>query len=1261
MSKKKSKKPNVTISRNKNKFTISWKKGETYEAQKLTYYLTPTKGSATKKSPSISKSASSKSFNVDLSKYYPKKKKYLKSIKATVSGHAKKETWASDSYTFLLQKPTAPSIKADLQNTNKCRFSWSKSTSDTSKTWYVDAEWEAIRLKDCTEKNGKKLAKKFNRNTTSYLHGTGKINDHHDITEDSALFVGNYSYSRWFRVRLRGPRGCSAWKYTSHTYSQPNKAKITGGTTAKENAAEGIDLTVVWEAAQNKAHQIDKTEVQYVITIPGPNVSCPSGLQWTSVQTPKDTKHKDKVFIQIDDQPDDDQVMFVRVNTYHDNYPTYGTPKLVAKGPLKDPDDLNVETVEETHRATISATNMSEVEDSFLVVTYAADSGETFDIGIIPHGQTSITVQCPNWSNEDEIAFEVRAVVGSYTKQTREDGVDVYDVTALLSSENTIEDGGEVPKAPDGISVFRTDVEGTIGVTWDWTWDEANGVQLAWADHEDAWESTDQPETFDIPNIHASRWNISDLEVGITWYVRLRFYLKSGDKYTYGPWSDIESGEINLSSAPSIPVLELSDYTITEDGQTTASWVYVSNDKTPQEYAEIDIIDGNGVYTPIAHAETAQHVVLDAVECEFEYGNTYELVVAVKSSSGRLSEWSDPVYLTIAEPVNCEITNTSLIQKIIATGGDIVEDNVPYTARLKSDEVGDELFDTIVGGTLVWNQLANGTSAIVDNGHIYYANINNIKSIAIGNGSMINVGANDNVIDLTMMFGDSVADYIYSMEQAYTGSGIAIITSVLGDEYYNYNSGQLMSVNVSSHLFYDENSEIIGEYALDSSKILRGIPKIDDNGNLCYDGDIYDESGVITRNYEQRTYQSGDELLDDAITDGVNTVIKLNEPITESAQPYVNPQGADDYVIEAYDTNTLVPVGHNTLYAPFGGSIKRVYCLTELPLSITAEGAGEGGITSIAIERAEDYPMERPDGKITTGYKGETVALEEGEGEDPVIFNDPTEFYAPLDDGAKYNIVAQVNDGLGQIDTSELPFEVHWDVQAIMPTAEIEVIGTVVKITPYAEFQEGSYCDIYRLSVDRPELIVSHGAFGTGYVDPYPALNEFGGHRIVFKTKNGDYIDQYDVLTWYDTDEENGDIVHSDYAIIDFDEEQIEIEYGLNYSSKWSKDFKETKYLGGSVEGDWNKSISRSGDISGAVITITDADKIASLRRLADYAGICHVRTPDGSSYAADIQVKEDRNAKYYEKISTFSLSITRVDSQTEDGITYQEWIEDQE
>lgn len=214
------------------------------------------------------------------------------------------------------------------------------------------------------------------------------------------------------------------------------------------------------------------------------------------------------------------------------------------------------------------------------------------------------------------------------------------------------------------------------------------------------------------------------------------------------------------------------------------------------------------------------------------------------------------------------------------------------------------------------------------------------------------------LIDLTQMFGTTIADYIYSLEQATAGAGVAWFRQMFPNDYYAYDSGSLQSVNVASKkvvgfnqwdeewetgslndatgqpivstltirsknyirilpnttyfiqaplagvaCFYDSNKTFISSqtissastwttpsnamwmkfrmagsygatynndicinisnpakngtyepyeehtYTFDSDVTLRGIPKLDANNKLYYDGDVYESNGIVTRRY----------------------------------------------------------------------------------------------------------------------------------------------------------------------------------------------------------------------------------------------------------------------------------------------------------------------------------------------------------------------------------------------------------------------------
>lgn len=330
--------------------------------------------------------------------------------------------------------------------------------------------------------------------------------------------------------------------------------------------------------------------------------------------------------------------------------------------------------------------------------------------------------------------------------------------------------------------------------------------------------------------------------------------------------------------------------------------------------------------------------------------------------------------------------------------------------------------------------------------------------------------------------------------------------------------------------------------------------------------------------------------------------------------------------------------------------------LQELPMTVTVEGAGTGGRTTLMIARRGDYRIERPEGEDFKGHDGEVVYqnVYPGEAQQEIQLKD---LQGDLDDGARYIIRASIEDDYGQSDSDEVEFTVNWDHKAIKPSATV-VVTDIAKITiaESEDAEEGDYVDIYRQSVDGTELIYTGAEFGETYVDPYPTIGNFG-YLIVGRNAYGDFIMEestgdHGQFAWYDLPAE----FESERTLIDFDGEQIQLYYNVDVSHSWNKDFKKTKYLGGSIVGDYVAGVERTGDINAVSVPILESGMLESMRRLAKYEGNCHVRTKEGSSFTAAVQVSEEDNHDKAGFVRSFSISVEKVEPVELDGMTEEEW-----
>ena len=685
----------LKITRNGVYFALSWSKGDKDygNGQQFQYKLERAKKSDSWKpnsAKSLGGSVSSHKESISLADYYPYSgKPKLTSVQMRVRGNRKQykegsgkkqktinpgwSDWSDKE--FRLKAPANPELTAELDSvlTNKTTFAWTVETSSSAQSIFTNCLYESIRVENCNTDKGSEI--KFDSSDPTYIKGTGTASGSLPI-EESGMNLSTTSYTRWFRIKSRGPfgDGSKGWIYAFHVYATTSQAAVEGEVEASDNNANGMDVYVGWDAPSDPSRPIDQTTAQYVITVPAAGLACPSGLTWDDADISADTAANDHAAFSIDDQLDDDECLFVRINTKHDGNITRGVPQLSKIGNLKAPSGLSVVKNDTTHKATITATNNSTVPDSFLVVTYKASSSTTIDIGIIEHGQNSVTVQGPDWDEEDAIAFGVRAAVGSYEAVDRNDGAGGYNVVEKMKSLVTVWSRGNVPKAPSDVTAVPTDKKGTIRVGWGWPWSDADGAEIAWSDHEDAWESTDEPSTYEIPSLRPSEWNISGLETGMTWYIRVRLFIKNGDDYTYGPWSDTK--EVSLAEAPSVPKLTLSSGVVTPDGSINAYWAYSSEDGTSQMYAEIcEVTISGGVPTygdVIAHTVTAQQITIKAKDegHEWSAGSVHYLALRVMSSAGKLSDsCSNIVAVKVAPELTCSITSTSLADETITLDG----------------------------------------------------------------------------------------------------------------------------------------------------------------------------------------------------------------------------------------------------------------------------------------------------------------------------------------------------------------------------------------------------------------------------------------------------------------------------------------------------------------------------------------------------------------------------------------------------------------
>lgn len=97
-----------------------------------------------------------------------------------------------------------------------------------------------------------------------------------------------------------------------------------------------------------------------------------------------------------------------------------------------------------------------------------------------------------------------------------------------------------------------------------------------------------------------------------------------------------------------------------------------------------------------------------------------------------------------------------------------------------------------------------GNIAIIFNGNLEVKTLTkpakNYIFAPVKKGVSVNTEIDPFIIDLTQMFGSTIADYIYSLEQSQAGAGVAWFKKLFPKDYYEYNAGELLSVEgLQSH------------------------------------------------------------------------------------------------------------------------------------------------------------------------------------------------------------------------------------------------------------------------------------------------------------------------------------------------------------------------------------------------------------------------------------------------------------------------------
>ena len=199
--------------------------------------------------------------------------------------------------------------------------------------------------------------------------------------------------------------------------------------------------------------------------------------------------------------------------------------------------------------------------------------------------------------------------------------------------------------------------------------------------------------------------------------------------------------------------------------------------------------------------------------------------VTVRQITGGTVAWNQLASFNAGTSTNKGITATANADGTVSFSGTATENYAFYAMTPRRENIYSHvimLWGCPSGGSTTGYRFQDGysSSSSMDtgSGKIYkttnasgYTN----AQVSISSGTTVeNVVFKPQYCDLTQMFGSAVADYIYGLETATPGAGVALFRTMFPESYYPYNTGELVSVQTSGRKTVGFN-KWDGEYEAD--------------------------------------------------------------------------------------------------------------------------------------------------------------------------------------------------------------------------------------------------------------------------------------------------------------------------------------------------------------------------------------------------------------------------------------------------------------
>lgn len=261
-----------------------------------------------------------------------------------------------------------------------------------------------------------------------------------------------------------------------------------------------------------------------------------------------------------------------------------------------------------------------------------------------------------------------------------------------------------------------------------------------------------------------------------------------------------------------------------------------------------------------------------------------------------------------------------------------------------------------------------------------------------------------------------------------------------------------------------------------------------------------------------------------------------------------------------------------------------------------------------------------------------------------------------LRDGTTYDVSATVDGTSGLTsDVATEIFDVAWAHQAPKPGDGITVtpydvtdedgnrtIGATIKLAEPSGAAATDMADVWRVAADGWHRIAEGRGLTDTVVDQYAPFGDADlAYRVVVRTADGD-TDYADYP--YSLDRR--------IARFDFDGKCIELPYNLEVSHSYTKDSDLRQHIGEELpRGFWGSSHGRTVPIKADLVRSLSSDDRRLLHELGSYMGPVLVRTPDGCCMEAEVTSDHSFNRDPNVPVS---LSVTEIEL-TEEHMARQE------